>query len=52
MTLIELFPNLRKLSRPDKLKVIQFLIAELALEEEASLQPGVTSSESRPSEVQ
>lgn len=44
MTVIELFPTLRSLSRADKLKVMQFLIAELAREEEPMLQPGATYS--------
>lgn len=42
MTMTELFPTLRDLSRADKLKIMQFLIAELAREEEPSLQPGAT----------
>ncbi|MEM6434741.1 MAG: hypothetical protein AAF773_12945 [Cyanobacteria bacterium P01_D01_bin.115] len=44
MTAIELFPTLRDLPRADKLKVMQFLIAELAREEEPVLQPGATYS--------
>ena len=48
MTLTELFPTLRKLPRADKLKVMQFLIAELAQEEEPSLQPGATYPISSP----
>jgi hypothetical protein len=48
MTLTELFPTLRKLPRADKLKVMQFLIAELAQEEEPSLQPGATYTISSP----
>lgn len=42
MTVAELFPTLRDLRRADKLKVMQFLVAELAREEEPSLQPGAT----------
>lgn len=42
MTVVELFPTLRNLPRADKLKVMQFLIAELAKEEEPTLQPGAT----------
>jgi hypothetical protein len=42
MTVTELFLTLRNLPRADKLKVMQFLIAELAQEEEPSLQPGAT----------
>ncbi|MGH2415519.1 MAG: hypothetical protein ACRDEA_17880 [Microcystaceae cyanobacterium] len=42
MTAAELFPTLRSLSRADKLKVMQFLVVELAKEEEPSLQPGAT----------
>lgn len=32
MTVEELFPTLRSLTRADKLKVMQFLVAELARE--------------------
>ncbi|GAB4536093.1 MAG: hypothetical protein Tsb0014_23570 [Pleurocapsa sp.] len=39
-----LFPALKKLSRADKLKVMQFLITELAQEEEIQLQSGTTYS--------
>jgi len=42
MTAAELLPALRSLPRIDKLKVMQFLIAELSNEEEPSLQPGTT----------
>jgi hypothetical protein len=42
MTVTKLFPTLRNLPRGDKLKVIQFLVTELAQEEEPSLQPGAT----------
>jgi hypothetical protein len=42
MSLAKLFPTLKNLSRADQLKVMQFLIAELAKEEEPSLQPGAT----------
>jgi hypothetical protein len=42
MTIVELFPALRDLPRKDKLKVMQFLIAELAKEEEPTLQQGAT----------
>jgi hypothetical protein len=43
MSVAELLPTLQTLSRADKLKVMQFLVQELAAEEEAlSLQPGVT----------
>ncbi|WP_375510646.1 hypothetical protein [uncultured Nostoc sp.] len=42
MSVADLFPTLYKLSRAD-IKVMQFLVQELATEEEAlSLQPGVT----------
>jgi hypothetical protein len=44
MTVTELFPTLRNLPRADKLKVMQFLIAELAKDEEPTLQPGATYS--------
>jgi hypothetical protein len=44
MTLVDLFPTLRSLPRADKLKVMQFLIAELAREEEPTLQQGATYS--------
>ncbi len=42
MTVIELFPTLRNLPRADKLKVMQFLVTELAQEEEPTLQLGAT----------
>lgn len=43
MAIAELLPTLRKLPRSEKLKVMQFLLAELAQEEEEpSLQPGAT----------
>jgi hypothetical protein len=42
MATVDLFPMLRSLPRPDKLKVMQFLIAELAREEEPALQAGAT----------
>ncbi|MDF5727449.1 MAG: hypothetical protein PUP92_05275 [Rhizonema sp. PD38] len=43
MSVAELFPSLRNLSRAEKLRVIQFLVQELASEEEALLlQPGAT----------
>ncbi len=48
MSLTELFPTLKKLPRADKLKVMQFLIAELAREEEPRLQPGATYTISSP----
>ena len=44
MTVTELLPTLKNLPRADKLKVIQFLITELAREEEPTLQPGATYS--------
>jgi hypothetical protein len=44
MTTADLFPTLRRLTRADKLKVMQFLIAELATEEEPTLQAGATYS--------
>jgi hypothetical protein len=40
MTVTELYPTLKSLPRADKLKVMQFLVAELAEEEEPTLQPG------------
>ena len=43
MSVAELFPSLRNLSRAEKLRVIEFLVQELASEEEALLlQPGAT----------
>lgn len=42
MTIEELFPTLRSLTRTDKLKVMQFLVTELAREEEPTLEPGAT----------
>lgn len=44
MTVAELFPTLKSLPRADKLKVMQFLITELAKEEKPTLQPGATYS--------
>ena len=44
MTATELFPTLRNLPRADKLKVMQFLITELAKEENLDLQSGMTYS--------
>lgn len=44
MTAAELFPTLRSLPRVDKLKVMQFLISELAREEDPVLQAGATYS--------
>jgi hypothetical protein len=44
MAIVDLFPTLRSLPRADKLKVMQFLIAELAKEEEPTLQAGATYS--------
>jgi hypothetical protein len=44
MTTVDLFPTLRGLPRSEKLKVMQFLIAELAKEEEPTLQAGATYS--------
>ncbi|MBD1840243.1 hypothetical protein H6F78_22400 [Coleofasciculus sp. FACHB-64] len=37
MNIVELMPTLRSLSRADKLKVMQFLVLELAKEEDALL---------------
>jgi hypothetical protein len=44
MTASDLFPTLRSLSRADKLRVMQFLVAELAREEKPTLQIGATYS--------
>jgi hypothetical protein len=44
MTTTNLYPTLRSLPRAEKLKVMQFLIAELAQEEEPTLQAGATYS--------
>jgi hypothetical protein len=44
MTTADLFPTLRGLPRAEKLKVMQFLISELAQEEEPTLQAGATYS--------
>ena len=44
MATTDLFPTLRELSRAEKLQVMQFLIAELAREEEPNLQAGATYS--------
>jgi len=37
MQLSELLPNLRELDRPDKLRAMQFLVSELAKEEDILL---------------
>jgi hypothetical protein len=42
MTITELLPTLQNLNRADKLKVMQFLITELAKEEELTLQSDKT----------
>lgn len=42
MVIAELFPTLKNLSRADKLKVMQFLISELAQEEDLNLKSGAT----------
>lgn len=42
MTIKELLPTLQNLNRADKLKVMQFLISELAKEEELTLQSDKT----------
>ena len=43
MSVPELLPTLKTLSRAEKLKVMQFLVQELTVEEEVSLlQPGMT----------
>lgn len=44
MTQTELFSTLKRLPRVDKLRVMQFLAAELVEAEEPSLQPGATYS--------
>ncbi|MEB3220189.1 MAG: hypothetical protein VKN72_28690 [Nostocales cyanobacterium 94392] len=44
MTTAELLLTLKDLPRTEKLKVMQFLIAELAKEEEPTLQAGATYS--------
>ncbi len=44
MTTVELYPILRNLSRAEKLKIMKFLVAELAKEEEPSLEAGATYS--------
>lgn len=44
MTTAELLLTLKDLSRTEKLKIMQFLIAELAKEEEPTLQAGATYS--------
>ncbi len=44
MTISDLFPALKGLSRVDKLRVMQFLVVELAREEEPALQQGAIYS--------
>ena len=41
MSLSELFPALRELNRADKLRVMQFLVLELAKEEDTLMTAGV-----------
>ena len=42
-TLTELLPTLRVLSRTDKLRVVQYLVSELVMDEEPELlTPGMT----------
>ncbi|MGD1937116.1 MAG: hypothetical protein ACFCA4_06140 [Cyanophyceae cyanobacterium] len=42
MPLTELLPALQKLPRPDKLRVMQFLLLEIAREENLTLVPDAT----------
>ncbi len=42
MTIAELIPTLRNLSRAEKLRVMQFLVSELAKEEDPTLVSGGT----------
>lgn len=42
MTVKELLPTLKSLSKADKLRIMQFLVFELAREENALLQSGAT----------
>lgn len=42
MSVTELLPTLQKLSRAEKLRVMQFLLSELAREEADLLKPGMT----------
>jgi hypothetical protein len=42
MSVEELFAELRKLNRGDKLRAMQVLVSELASEEEALLTPGAS----------
>ena len=42
MTIEELLPTLHELSRADKLRAMQFLVQELAQEEEVVLNPNAT----------
>ena len=44
MSVTELLPTLQKLSRAEKLRVMQFLLSELAREEADLLKPGMTSA--------
>ena len=41
MVLTDLLPRLYKLNRADKLRAMQFLVFELAREEDALLKPGM-----------
>lgn len=40
MSLTELLPDLKELNRADKLRAMQFLLAEIAKDEEVLLLPG------------
>jgi hypothetical protein len=42
MILTELLPELQTLNRADKLRVMQFLVLELAKEEDSLLKPGMS----------
>lgn len=38
--LVELLPTLRELNRADKLRAVQYLVSEIAREEDATFDPG------------
>ena len=42
MEMTQILPELRKLKRGEKLFILQFLVSELAQEEGALIQPGVS----------
>lgn len=42
MEMVQLMPELQRLKRAEKLYIMQFLLSELAQEEDELIQPGIT----------